>query len=437
MHYNSVTGTIKCNPLSAVAASWQRSDIILKALAAHINSQPVPEASSDTRMASKRSIHSMNYEASKRAWKGANASDDSDDDIIAHGFLFGTGTVKSSTQINLKHSHNQPVFQMPSACGQMIQPTSTLCPSNATTTSLRANNFKISIEELMDQAQLRREEVTKGLYYLQNRGALSYQLTDPCMFITWNPSTALTSRNNQTSNINGMGNDTTRQETTMSFVDRRSYHDWLHSLATRLCEVLRQHETSSAERALLMWTLGSVITVPADELHTATNVAAKEQVTVNLFIQQYFASNRTSDAVSTAAELGLVNTAAGGPMCPVYVACETFNESKERNSPEMPVLSKHRIQQLRQEIQALVRHPTIHAIVTQLVSLCTKRSVCSDDNGSSPGLLLSSPPPVKLVQAADIIDALSTYVVKCLHGVSSPSITWNDWKENSAWGKYK
>jgi hypothetical protein len=395
IHYSTVTGILKCNPQSRTASEWQRRDPILNAIQS-IHSKHTQEEQL-MQQAQARSKQQTAQRTSKHANKRSNADDkdddsDIDEDLLARGFLFGTGTITASANTRTNST-----------------------TTNTAVANTHTNMFTIHLLDIMRTTNLRREEVTKGLYHLQNRGSVSYQLTNPLMFLSMSAHTHTNS---------------------LQFPSVDAYTQWIHDTADKLFAILQSQDRAGAERALKMWQLGSILASNSDDKR------------INDIIEHYFkedtskypataaAEDHNSDSADAQHSLGW-QTLDDKQRYPLYTVARSNDPHTSApavgTESKMQSLSVHRQQTVHVDIQLLVHNPSLQAIVKKHLTSCimnTKQQLSSQTPATTT--------QVKALSRDDVVSLFAMYIVKCLHGVSTPTgLKWSDWKEHSAWGKYK
>jgi hypothetical protein len=349
-----------------------------------------------------RSKQQTAQRTSKHANKRSNADDkdddsDIDEDLLARGFLFGTGTITASANTRTNST-----------------------TTNTAVANTHTNMFTIHLLDIMRTTNLRREEVTKGLYQLQNRGSVSYQLTNPLMFLSMSAHTHANTHTNS-----------------LQFPNVEAYTQWIHDTADQLFAILQSQDRAGAERALKMWQLGSIL---------ASNNSDDKRI--NDIIEHYFKEDASKCPATAAADehnrdsayaqysLGW-QTLGDKQRYPLFTVARS--NDPHTNAPavgmesKMQSLSVHRQQTVHVDIQLLVHNPSLQAIVKKHLTSCimnTKQQLSSRTPATTT--------QVKALSRDDVVSLFAMYIVKCLHGVSTPTgLTWSDWKEHSAWGKYK
>ena len=246
-------------------------------------------------------------------------------------------------------------------------------------------DFDVSIFELMKITSLCKDEITRGLYRLQKAGNLKqYSLHDNCVYVTLS---------------------TTKH---IMFKDYAAYIEWLWSLATQVQDILKNIEEGEVLRVVNMWK----------------------------FVNHLDSSSRASKCSDGRTELDV------GPLLERYMGRENASDSNKaidraefefKESTAIPGNSRWCL------FQVTCLNSFTDCILTHI------RTLLSDDRLKI--LLIGfTREYVKLashvvVEAVNFREQLAIckalYVARIMHGLTSPLIAANAWKETNAWGRYR
>ena len=244
-------------------------------------------------------------------------------------------------------------------------------------------DFDVSIFDLMRITSLDRDELTKGFFTLQKSAKVRhYSMQDHCFYTALLPS----------------------QNTKNSFEGTASYFEWLWNTAARVQERLMDIELREVNRVSDMWTLAKII--DSSSRSSKGNRGHDADIDVSFLIQQYMRGVNSQESVIIPAfkEFELKGAFSGSLIDEFHNKALLDHALTDARSLFCDVRLKDIVAGFTRQYVGQVGQNAINKVINVKEQMCFCKAL---------------------------------YMARIMHGLVSPMIKANTWKETNIWGRYR